>query len=200
MSDYQFGKNEFPLMEETSVHMREGSEERSLDKVILTNENLVLVDTVSTGLFKSETYVKRCPLENLQGADYDPQVLVSKLDDEYWLQALFESETVSLRFSENAKWNCERWAAAIKQAAQGDFASIATDGKPPTEIDEFINGAKDFLGGIFGKGENKAETGTSTPPSRPASVSTKCIGCHAPLTGRRGSKATCPYCDTVQTL
>lgn len=32
------------------------------------------------------------------------------------------------------------------------------------------------------------------------SVTTKCVGCHAPLTGVAGSTCTCPYCDTTQTI
>ena len=34
----------------------------------------------------------------------------------------------------------------------------------------------------------------------PASATIKCAGCHAPLTGLEGSEATCPYCDTTQTI
>lgn len=28
----------------------------------------------------------------------------------------------------------------------------------------------------------------------------KCIGCHAPMSGKAGTQYQCPYCDTVQTL
>lgn len=28
----------------------------------------------------------------------------------------------------------------------------------------------------------------------------KCIGCHAPMSGKAGTQYQCPYCDTIQTL
>ena len=37
-------------------------------------------------------------------------------------------------------------------------------------------------------------------PKEPAKVTTKCIGCMAPLSGYQGQFVCCKYCDTEQTL
>ena len=179
-------------MQEASVKLDDGT---SLDELVLTNQNLILVTTMSQGLFKRSKFVKRCPLAKLQGAPDNPQAIVTKYRDGYYLQALFADETISLSFPANQKRTAERWAEGIRSAAMGDLSSIRTEDYLPPEIASFVDGAKGAFGALFAGGKKQAEENR-----RPASVTRKCVGCHAPVSGHVGSTVTCPYCDTKQTL
>ena len=194
MSDYNLEPGEFIIMQEASVALEDGE---SLDELVLTNQNLVLVNTVPRGLFKRETFVKRCPLARIRQTNGSPQVVATKYRDNYYLQVVFDDETVSLNFPSNPKRTAERWAEGIRNAALGDLAGIRTEESLPPEIAGFVDGAKDVLGSIFAGSTSKKSEGR---PSVPATVNKKCVGCHAPLSGRKGETVTCPYCDTKQTL
>lgn len=194
MDDYNLEPGEFVIMQEEPVKTDDGTD---LDELVLTNQNLILVATMPQGLFKKSKFVKRCPLKKLTNLQDGPQALVTKYRDEYYLQALFSDETVSLCFPANPKRTAERWADAIRSAAAGNFSDIRPDDALPPEIATLVDGAKDAFGAIFSGGKRRADKGGT---QRASSVTTRCVGCHAPLSGRSGTTVTCPYCDTKQTL
>ena len=192
MDDYNLEPGEFVIMQEASVKL---DDDTGLDELVLTNQNLILVTTRSQGLFKRSKYVKRCPLQKITGAQDHPQVVVSKYRENYYLQVVFSDETISLNFPSNPKRTAERWAEGIRSAALGDYSDIKTEDFLPPEISNLVDGAKGAFGAIFSSGKKKGGEDT-----RPASVTKKCVGCHAPVSGRTGTTVTCPYCDTKQTL
>ena len=194
MDDYKLEPGEFVIMQEASVKL---DNDTNLDELVLTNQNLILVTTMAQGLFKRSKFVKRCPLDKLRTAQDEPQAFVTKYREDYFLQVIFADETLSLSFPSNPKRTAERWAEAIQNAAVGNFSNIRTDDALPPEIADFVDGAKGAFGAIFSGGKKKSEKNGA---ARPASVTRKCVGCRAPISGRVGNTVTCPYCDTKQTL
>lgn len=196
MDDYNLEPGELVVMQERSVKLGEGPDGDSLDELVLTNQSLILVATAQQGLFKRTRMLKRCPLAKIRRNNDVLQTFVSKYRNTYCLQIAFEDETVTLHFPANPKRGAERWAEAIASAADGNPISPAAIDLPP-ELTNVVDGAKDLVGALFGSSK------PHRPPSRgegSSSVTRKCVGCHAPLTGRVGSTVTCPYCDTKQTL
>lgn len=192
MDDYNLEPGEFVIMQEASVKL---DDDTSLDELVLTNQNLILVTTMSQGLFKRSKFVKRCPLQKIVGAQDNPQVVVSKYRENYYLQVVFADETISVNFPANPKRGAQRWAEGIRNALAGNFSDIQTEDYLPPEISNLVDGAKGAFGAIFAGGKKK-----DAESARPAVTTKKCVGCHAPISGRVGSTVTCPYCDTKQTL
>lgn len=199
MNDYNLTPDEFVIMKEASPTLA-GARKQRLDEVVLTNLSLILVMSVQEGLFKRTRYVKRLPLATLRRSEAGPQALACKLDGMWWVQASFADDTVSFSLADNAKSTAQRWAEGIRLAASGDVAAIRTASTLPPELADIASGAKDVISSLFAG----AAAGTPEAPAaadKPSAfVTQRCIGCHAPLSGKRGSMVTCPYCDTKQTL
>lgn len=198
MDEYNLEPGEFTIMQESSVILLDRSGEERLDEVVLTNKNLVLVNTASRGLFKRTRYLKRCPLERIASPNGIPQAIASKHKNDYRLQVVFDDETIALRFPANPKRTAERWAEGIRNAALGNLSGIRTEDVLPPEVADLVDGAKGIFGAVFAGGKKPANTPETS--KRPARITKKCVGCHAPLTGRAGETVTCAYCDTKQTL
>lgn len=91
------------------------------------------------------------------------------------------------------------WLDAISMAVTGTKSSAAT------ALRRIVPGVEMLAGAL--KDTFDVVKTTFTGPSineRSASfrktITTKCIGCRAPLSGRTGMTVQCKYCDTVQTL
>ncbi len=204
-NEYNLSRGEVLIMHSEGVQLICGKERETLNEVALTNKNLILVNEVSTGLFSSQRYLKRCPLDSIVCSDGVPQAFLGKKKDTYVLQVVFEEEAVTLRFPNNEKREARRWSNAIKCAIVGDLDSIDTDETPlPSEVGDAIDGFSGLIGALAG--EAAAVSKSVTKAAKPAKVkvkpkaSTKCVGCHSPLTGAPGSTVTCDYCGTKQTL
>ncbi|OUO33633.1 hypothetical protein [Olsenella sp. An293] len=195
MDDYNLEPGEFVIMQEASVKL---DDDTTLDELVLTNQNLVLVTTMSQELLRRSKFVKRCPLSRIRGSQEEPQALVTKYRESYYLQVVYPDETISVTFPSNTKRSAERWAEAIRNAAVGNLSSIQPEDTLPPEIADFVDGAKGAFGAIFGGGKKPADKNGAS--QRPSSVTKRCMGCHAPITGRAGSTVICPYCDTKQTI
>lgn len=198
MDEYNLEPGEFTIMQESSVILLDRSGEERLDEVVLTNKNLVLVNTASQGLFKRTRYLKRCPLDRIASPNGIPQAIASKHKNDYRLQVVFDDETIALRFPANPKRTAERWAEGIRNAALGNLSGIRTEDVLPPEVADLVDGAKGIFGAVFAGGKKRSNTPEAS--KRPARITKKCVGCHAPLTGRAGETVTCAYCDTKQTL
>lgn len=61
MDNYNLGSGEIVLAQASPVRLGRDKGGESLKEVVLTNKNLILVNEVSSGLFSSKTYLKRCP-------------------------------------------------------------------------------------------------------------------------------------------
>lgn len=198
MDEYNLEPGEFTIMQESSAILLDRSGEENLDEVVLTNKNLVLVNTAPQGLFKRTRYLKRCPLDRIASPNGIPQAIASKHKNDYRLQVVFDDETIALRFPANPKRTAERWAEGIRNAALGNLSGIRTEDVLPPEVADLVDGAKGIFGAVFAGGKKRSNTPEAS--KRPARITKKCVGCHAPLTGRAGETVTCAHCDTKQTL
>lgn len=198
MDDYNLEPGEFLIMQEEHVLLGPINNKQHIRAVALTDRTLILVNDVATGLFKRTTMVKRCPLRRLQRSTHDEvQVFAGKLGDTWWLQLPFEGELIMLTFEISPRRTAERWAEAIRLAAAGNYAAIRTQGTLPPELAGIMDSSRDLIDSLTGGRSSKR---ISEPERQDASVTVKCVSCHAPLTGHRGTTVTCSYCDTAQTL
>ena len=81
------------------------------------------------------------------------------------------------------KQEAERWVEQISLLLTGVHAQKSAD-------TTLVGGIKNVLGSI----------GINVKEKTPEYVTTKCIGCMAPITGQKGQTVRCKYCDTEQTL
>lgn len=197
MEDYNLDPGEFVIMQETPAELHSGKSVDKLDEVVLTNRHLILVCSQQQGLFQKRRLLKRCPLEQTLDSQGFPQVVTTQLRDKNILQVLFSGENISVSFPNKSKQTVIRWAEGIRNAAIGNLGEIKTENPLPDELADFVDGAKNVVGTIFGK---KNAPAAEAPKGARAMVARKCQGCHAPLTGRAGDAVTCLYCDTKQTL
>lgn len=198
MDDYNLAPGELVVMQEQSVKLGEGPNGEDLDELVLTNQSLILVASAPQGLFRRARMLKRLPLSQMTRRDEMPQAVASRFRGTYCLQVAFEDETVALFFPSNPRRQAERWADALVRAADGDLSVGGGGGEDlPPEITNVVDGARDLVGALFGGGTRPQAPART---DRPSSVTKKCVGCHAPLSGRQGASVTCPYCDTRQTL
>lgn len=197
MEDYNLDPGEFVIMQETPAELHSGKTVDKLDEVVLTNRHLILVCSQQQGLFQKRRLLKRCPLEQTLDSQGFPQVVTTQLRDKNILQVLFSGENISVSFPNKSKHTIERWAEGIRNAAVGNLGEIKTENPLPDELADFVDGAKNVVGTIFGK---KNAPAAAPRAAVRATVARKCQGCHAPLTGRAGDAVTCLYCDTKQTL
>lgn len=199
MNDYNLKPGELVVLQEPSVRLFEGSSEESLDELVLTDKSLILVASEQRGLFRRERMLKRCPLERIRRSQGGaPQALVTKIRDKYYLQVAFDDETVVLSFPANPKRGAERWARSICLTADGNPSAVQERADFPPELTNIVDGAKDLVGSFFGGAGGQVAAKVTARESE--LVTTRCVGCHAPITGKRGTTATCGYCDTPQTL
>lgn len=204
--EYNLTPGEVVIMHSDRVVLHSGQERDTLDEIVLTNRNLILINEVPTGLFRSQRLLKRCPLNSIARPEGSPQAFLGKKkNNEYVLQVIFERETITLSFPANPKREAKRWAEAIKFAVAGEIENIDTNETPlPSEVTELIDGFK----GLTSAFASEAAQFTSTVSSagKPikkaveAKTTVRCIGCRAPLSGSKGTMQTCDYCGTKQTL
>lgn len=197
MDDYNLTPGEFVILQESNVRLGTATSNENLTEIVLTNRNLILVNDVSRGLFRSERMLKRCPLSELQRYEDEAQAPVVKQKNLFCVQAVFSDETISLLFTDGVRRTAERWSQAIQQAAVGDFNNIDSSNLLPADIANLVDGAKDIFGAL---GPKQKKGSKKKQSAKPAAVSGRCTGCHAPLAGQPGTVVSCPYCDTKQTL
>lgn len=198
MKSYNLDRGEFVVLQRSDVSLVSEEGRDPLDEVVLTNKSLVLVVTVPDGAFRTARYLKRLPLEQALDDLGVPRTAVTKVDNSYVLNVAFSDETVSLCFAGGSAGAARRWEQAISSAAVGDLDGIGADGETGDVLGDLLEETKGTFGALFGgtgQPRKKAEL-----PKRPMTVTKRCVGCHAPIVGRKGTVVTCSYCDTKQTL
>lgn len=206
MDNSNLGPGEVGIIQATGVCLQDGSQERALSKLMLTNKNLILSLTVDRGPFKQERYVKRCPLSKIVDADGEPQVFVTKQGSDYRLNVVFDDEAITLRFVSDAKPQAQHWSRSIKHALEGNFSSIQDYSELAGSVASAVDSARSVVESVLVGAGGKTKTEAVQPKQKadknpqPSNVTVKCCGCHAPLSGRAGATVICEYCDTKQTL
>ncbi|MGO5481477.1 hypothetical protein [Collinsella sp. LCP19S3_A6] len=102
MDEYNLAPGELIIMQTSNVRLGVGSGSEALDEIVLTNMNLILVATVSEGLFKTRRYLKRCPLDSILCSTDVPQAIAARVNSTPVLRVAFSEETITVSFTEGA--------------------------------------------------------------------------------------------------
>lgn len=185
------------LRDSVVQHDRGGLIDLYSDELVLTNVALVVIHKSIMGGVKD---IQRFSLDQIKVVNGVPQALFgTSSSGENQLQVFFSHgiEAFTLGRADNdsggildillvspqdkEKRNIAAWQSAISQAVLALPQKVA-----PAHIPQI---------------PSPKETSPQNPsPSLPTSVTKKCIGCRAPLSGIQGQKVTCKYCDTEQVL
>lgn len=184
MENYSLAPNEGIVLQYKSVYHN-----GKYAEIILTNQNLICIET-NTQLFKKDTYnVLKFPLSQIKVVNGQAQSSVIKDGDNWTLQVLMKNGTEKFKFFGEFYERIKKRQEANKWDEQ---ISLLLTGKSKEKIPDtsLIGEVKNVLGSI----------GINVKSKVHENVTTKCIGCMAPLSGQRGQTAHCKYCDTEQTL
>lgn len=183
MANYSLAPNEGIIIQYDGVyHNKKRSE------IILTNQNLICIETIS-GIFKTTYNALKFPVNQIKVIKGQAQAAVVKYGNDWVLQILFKNGAEKFEFSCDfldrlkKKQEADKWVEQISILLTGKSASNITD-------TALMGGIKNVLGAV----------GINVKTKQPENVTTKCIGCMAPISGQRGQTVCCKYCDTEQTL
>jgi hypothetical protein len=202
MPTYNLDPGEFVVLQQSGVWLLTDDGQDHLDELVLTNTHLILVATVSEGLFHSSRYLKRLPLEETLDDAGRPRVFVGKRRDKSVLSVSFATDSISLVFGDGSITAAKRWAESISSAAVGDLDGVDTSDGSMDALGDFTDQVKGMIDSSLGTSLRKKPNKEHSKPAveGPHVITARCIGCHAPLVGRKGQIVTCSYCDTRQTL
>lgn len=193
MVDLGLQSNEGIIIQSSGV--RNVREKRTYeDSLILTNINIIYINK---GLFGKVKGINKYPLNQIKIVDGQAQVIIGNgnIGTVPQLQIFFKQGQEAFEF-QSGKKEILKWVNEI---------SVLLTGVPSpssNKVGMFIPGSEELANtmkntvGVFKDvlGAKKSINSASE------NVTTKCIGCMAPITGRKGETVKCKYCDTSQTL
>ena len=202
MAKYQLQSNEGVVLQETGICYEPNKLSTAYtDELILTNLNLI---HVRKGVFMGTKGVRYIPLNQVKVIGGKCQALVGKAQNGYAILQIYTQQgTEEFAFRTKAKKNAGIWANEISRLVTGRDSENALESQDAPEYDfedTVVGQLKDAFGEVgaaFGIGFGKSGRQQKSSVER---VSTKCSGCHAPITGVKGKAAVCKYCDTEQVL
>lgn len=160
-----------------------------IDELYLTNLNLKYVE--SSGVFKVKYTTIEYPLNQIRIINGKAQVsVIDDKDESTWiLQIVFKNgiERFAIEyglFNKNkVKSEIDAWAEQICFQLTGQSFEKTNDST------------------LLGSVKNALETvGVKLKTPEADKVTSKCIGCMAPISGVKGQFVCCKYCDTDQTI
>lgn len=187
-----------------------------IDELVLTNLNVIYI---KRGLFGGVKSIQKFPLDQIKIVNGQVQALAGKnpTNNCPQLQIYFKNGQESFEFQSSARKEIAKWVNSINQLLTGtDVTSNTLDNIEDTPqvvealketIGAFKNAfsgvkTKDALGGVkikkVGTAENIAVKTRSDKTTE--NITIKCMGCMAPISGYKGQRLHCKYCDTEQTL
>ncbi len=164
--------------------------------LVLTNQNLYYV--TEKGTFKKNLDIAVFPLNQIKVVNGHAQVLLGGSNSRPTLQVLLKDSNEEFWFGNfslpfQAKKEITNWVNAIYQLL-GTEASQTADKN--LKVIPGTKGLAETIKGTVGTfKETMGVKGVSD-----TSITCKCIGCMAPLSGKKGQKVRCKYCDTEQIL
>lgn len=202
MAKYQLQSNEGVVLQETGICYEPNKLSTAYtDELILTNLNLI---HVRKGIFMGTKDVRYIPLNQVKVIGGKCQALVGKAQNGHAILQIYTQQgTEEFAFRSKAKKNAGIWANEISRLVTGRDSENALESQDAPEYDfedTVVGQLKDAFGEVgaaFGIGFGKSGQQQKSSVER---VSTKCSGCHAPITGVKGKAAVCKYCDTEQVL
>ena len=139
------------------------------------------------GAFGKIKRMEKFPLNQIKVINGQVQ---ARYDDDS-LQVSFFNRQISFDFGSHSKRTINRFIDGIICSINGvPFDNTKASSAIPGS-EQIATTLKDTLGTFKDafKGKSKNEN-----------ITIKCIGCHAPLSGKKGEKIKCSYCDTEQSL
>ena len=202
MATYQLQSNEGVVLQETGICYEPNKLSTAYtDELILTNLNLI---HVRKGIFVGTKGVRYIPLNQVKVIGGKCQALVGKARNGHAILQIYTQQgTEEFAFQTKAKKKAGIWANEISRLVTGRDSENALESQDAPEYDfkdTVVGQLKDAFGEVgaaFGIGFGKSGQQQKRSVER---VSTKCSGCHAPITGVKGKAAVCKYCDTEQVL
>ena len=196
MARYQLQFNEGVVLQETGIcHEPNKLSTAYTDELILTNLNLI---HVRKGIFMGTKGVRYIPLNQVKVIGGKCQALVGKAQNGYAILQIYTQQgTEEFAFPTKAKKNAGIWANEISRLVTGRDSENALEYDFDDTVIGQLKDAFGEVGAALGIGFGKSGQQQKSSVER---VSTKCSGCHAPITGVKGKTTVCKYCDTEQVL
>ena len=202
MARYQLQPNEGVVLQETGICYEPNKLSTAYtDELILTNLNLI---HVRKGVFMGTKSVRYIPLNQVKVIGGKCQALVGKARNGHAILQIYTQQGIEeFAFQTKAKKNAGIWANEISRLVTGRDSANVLESQDAAEYDfedTVVGQLRDAFGEVgaaFGFGFGKSGQQQKSSVER---VSTKCSGCHAPITGVKGKTAVCKYCDTEQVL
>ncbi|MDU5529215.1 MAG: hypothetical protein E6063_07465 [Atopobium sp.] len=201
MAKYQLQPNEGVVLQETGIRYEPNKLSTAYtDELILTNLNLI---HVRKGVFMGTKGIRYIPLNQVKVICGKCQALVGKSQNGTAILQIYTQQDIEeFAFQTGAKKNAGIWANEISRLVTGRDSenTLESQDTPEYDFDTAVGQLKDAfseVGAAFGFGFGKSG---QQQKSSVEHVSTKCSGCHAPITGVKGKTAVCKYCDTKQVL
>lgn len=183
MNDYDLRPNESVILKNSNVLHRGGVGSivgtiagTYVDELILTNWNLIYVNKSMWGSVKD---IQKFPVSKIKTLNGAAQAILNKQNGRLQLQIFFADGQETFEFQYHPKREITKWIHEINMVIS----------QLPFQTEEFWeNDGRDSDGALE---EGVAGYGM---------VTGKCIGCRAPLSGVKGQRVRCKYCDTEQNL
>lgn len=211
---YDIGPNEGIILESEGVKDESKRFGDYSDDLVLTHERIIHVVKSSFGRVKD---VWEIPLSGIKVVKGDVQV---RPGDNASIEIhLKDGSTENYSFQQDKE--AVRWVDAITLVLTGHHAPCAEEDEDDSVLGQFASAFKNAAGSIAAalggnsndrSADEKAEyelkaleaaalAAEDEPEPEPAEmVTVRCIGCRALITGEKGQKVTCSYCDTEQVL
>ncbi len=144
-------------------------------------------------------YIKKNVFGMIQGVYYYPlnrlkQAVQGKLTSgTATLDLYFFNDVESFNFGSANSRKIKKWIKEIYNVTDNITVSSVSNTESP-----YINTSRNLLNQFSEIGKQIKNTVTSNNES--IKVSKKCIGCSAPLVGKKGEVVRCKYCDTDQSI
>lgn len=185
---YNLQPNEGVLLQ--SIHVMRVGGSDSCDELILTNKNIIYVDRAQNSMaVKNVLYF---PINKVKRVNDQPQVTLglNGVNGKPQLQVFFNESMESFEFLKHSKSEINKWIKAIIAAIEED--DYEGNPKAIKGVKWVTESIRDTIGVI--------KSTFSDQPKKEPNTATKCIGCRAPLSGKRNTVVTCKYCNTSQKL
>ena len=170
---------------------RWGNHEFYTDELLVTNFNMIYI---RKGFFGRIKNILKYPLDQVKVQNGQVQVRMAKnFRGTPQLQIYFKNTLEFFSFQSRGKKQILKWVGTLHQLLDNPAAQTdAFDPSVPGSAEEDTAKARKhpLTGDSFGDSKE------TVPPY----TTKNCIGCTAPLSGRKGQTVRCEYCDTYQIL
>jgi len=186
--DFKLQPNEGVLIQ--SINIKRVGASDFFDELILTNLNIIYVDR---GKFRRKVInVIYYPIVEIKRLKNKPQISfgLNGKNGSPQLQIYFNNGKESFEFARKSKKEINKWIKAINSLVQNKTIERQSKAIPGVKV--VTETIRDTFGVI-------ANTLTENLRKKQI-ITTKCIGCYAPLTGGKNETVVCKYCNTKQKI